>query len=102
MDNNEVLEHLLKIESEAAALVDNAQAEADKRVAEADRQNRAIYDERYRAGSERLESEFLKTKDQIQQQYGEELNAYIQKISSVKVDADRFSGLLDRLIAEEG
>ena len=101
MDNNDVLGHLLKIESEAAALVSDAQAEADRRVAEAEKINRAAYDERYRAENDRLESEFEKSKELTQQQYREELEAYKQKISSVYVDVDRFSVLLDKFIKEE-
>jgi vacuolar-type H+-ATPase subunit H len=101
MDNTEVLGHLLKIESEAALLVDEAQAEADKRIAEAERQNRAAYDERYRMEFERLENELLKSKELARQHYREELDAYIEKISSVNADTGRFSILLDKYISED-
>ena len=100
MDNNEVLDHLLKIESEAAALVENAQAEADRRMVEAEKENRAIHDERYRMEGERLEGELLRAKEQARQQYREGLEAYTEKISSIHVDMDRFSALLDRLVME--
>ena len=49
MDNTEVLGHLLKIESEAAVLVNEAQAEADKRVTEAEKILRSGFDERFSA-----------------------------------------------------
>ena len=101
MDTTEVLGHLLKIESEAAALVDEAQAEADRRVAEADRQNRAVYDERYRSESERLEREFLNSRETARQRYREELEAYKNAISSVTVNTELFSSLLDTFLAEE-
>ena len=101
MDNNEVLDHLLKIESEAAALVNSAQAEADRRVTVAEKEKRAVYDEHYRMEIERLEGEFQKLKKLTQQQYQEELEAYKQKISSAGVDMDRFSVLLDKFVAEE-
>ena len=101
MDNNEVLGHLLQVESEAAALVDNAQAEADRRVAEAEKGNRVAFDERYRLESERLEGEFQKTKNRARQHYQEELEAYTQNISSMNADTERFSALLDRLVLGE-
>ncbi|MDR0456684.1 MAG: hypothetical protein LBH20_08400 [Treponema sp.] len=101
MDNDEVLGHLLKIESEAAALVNDAQAEADRRVLEAEKQNHAVYEERYRAEGERLENEFQASKEKIRQQYQTELESYDKKIASLHVDVNRFSALLDRLVTEE-
>ena len=100
MDNNEVLGHLLVIESEASVLVRDAQAEADRRVAQAEKENRSAYDRRFRVESERLEDELQKAKEQARRQYHEELKAYIRKLSSVQADADLFSALLDKFIAE--
>jgi vacuolar-type H+-ATPase subunit H len=101
MDNTEVLDHLLKIESEAAALVNEAQAEADRRVAEAEKQNRTVYDERFRGESEKLEREFLKSKEQARQHYREELEAYKNTLSSVTVNNELFFSLLDKFLVEE-
>ncbi|MDR2923503.1 MAG: hypothetical protein LBU85_09215 [Treponema sp.] len=102
MDNNEVLDHLLKIEQEAAALVDDAQAEADNRITEAEKQNRAAYDKRLREENERLEKGFLQSKELARQQYQKELETYKEKISSVHVNNDRFSALLDNFVLGEG
>jgi vacuolar-type H+-ATPase subunit H len=102
MDNNEVLDHLLKIESEAAALVTDAQAEADNRITEAEKQNRAAFDKRFREENERLEKGFLQSKELARQQYQKELETYKDKISSVNVNNDRFSNLLDSLVLGEG
>ena len=102
MDNNEVLGHLLEIESEAAVLVDEAQAEADRRVTEAEKQNRISYDERFREESEKLEKEFLQSKELARQRYQEELEAYKKEISSISVNTERFSALLDSLVSGEG
>ena len=100
MDNNEVLGHLLKVEAEAALLVNEAQAEADKRVAEAEKQNRAAYDESYRVESGKLEGKFQQSKELTRQRYREELEAYKRNISSVGVDTGRFAALLDRFFEE--
>ena len=101
MNDEEILDHLLKIESEASALVNDAQAEADRRVLEAEKQNHAASEERYRQENERLENEFQALKEKTRQQYQSELEAYIQTISSIPVDVNRFSVLLDRLVMEE-
>ena len=101
MDNEEVLGHLLKIESEASALVNDTQAEADRRVLEAEKQSHAAFDERYHRESERLESEYNAFKEKTQQQYQTELNAYKEKIASIDVDVNRFSALLDKFVMEE-
>jgi vacuolar-type H+-ATPase subunit H len=101
MDNDEVLGHLLKIESEAAALVNDAQMEADRRVLEAEKQNHAAYEERYRTAGEKLENEFQASKEKIRRQYQTDLESYSTKISSFHVDVNRFSALLDRLVTEE-
>jgi len=102
MDNNEVLDHLLKIEAEAAALVNEAQAEADKRITEAEKQNRAAYDKRFVEENQRLEQGFLQTKELAKEQFKKELETYKEKISSVHVNNDRFSNLLDSLVLGEG
>jgi vacuolar-type H+-ATPase subunit H len=101
MDNNEVLDHLLKIEQEAAALVNDAQAEADNRITEAEKQNRAAFDGRFREENEILEKGFLQSKEQARQRYREELEAYKAQISSVPVNNERFSALLDDLVLGE-
>ena len=101
MDNNEVLDRLLKIESEAAALVNDAQAKADTRIAEAEKQHRAIYEERYQNELKKMENEFQEHRERIQKKYREEMDAYREKISLVNVDTNAFRILLDRLIAEK-
>jgi len=101
MDNDEVLGHLLKIESEASALVNDTQAEADRRVLEAEKQNHAAFDERYHRESERLESEYNAFREKMRQQYQAELAAYKEKVSSISVSLDRFSALLDKFVMEE-
>jgi vacuolar-type H+-ATPase subunit H len=102
MDNNEVLDHLLKIEAEAAALVNEAQAEADNRITEAEKQNRAAYDKRFVEENQRLEKGFLQSKELAREQFRKELETYKEKISSVQVNNDRFSSLLDSLVLGEG
>ncbi|MDR0584987.1 MAG: hypothetical protein LBG57_11670 [Treponema sp.] len=99
MNDEEILGHLLKIEAEAAALVNDAQAEADRRVAEGEKQNRADYEERYRAEAERLEAEFQKEKDQVRDQYQKELEAYREKLNAINADTGRFAASLEGFLS---
>ena len=45
MDDQELLQHLLDLDNKAAALVSDAQTEADRRITEGEKQNHARYDE---------------------------------------------------------
>jgi vacuolar-type H+-ATPase subunit H len=101
MDNDEVIGHLLKLESQASTMVDEAQAESDKRLLEAEKQNHAAFEERYSRESKRLESEFQAVKEKAQQQYQAELETCRKKTAEIKSDTNRFSALLDKLVAGE-
>jgi F0F1-type ATP synthase membrane subunit b/b' len=94
-----VLGHLLKIEAEAADLVDEAQAEADRRIAESEKQNRARYDETY--GQQALE--FDKAYDEmvarIRADYHDRLEQYRKSLDAIPVDQGRFSARVDELLA---
>jgi len=100
MANNNALEHLLKIEAEAAALVNDAQEEAQKRIHENEEKNRSSYEERYKSEIEKrkimLEDDKLKTKEI----YQKELDSYKDDISRVTVNQQRFSNLMNKLIEE--
>jgi F0F1-type ATP synthase membrane subunit b/b' len=102
MDNDKALSHLLKIEAEAAALVNDAQVEADRRIAESEKQNRAVYEERYRLEAEKLEAELQKEKEKLKEQYQKELEAYREELSGLSAGMDRFSALFNKLLAGEG
>ena len=98
MDTNDVLAHLLNIESEAARITDEAQAEADRRVADAEKRNRAVFDERYRTENEKLKNEVVQSTKLAHQRYLTELDAYKQDIASFDTDVDGFAAMLDKLV----
>jgi ABC-type phosphate transport system auxiliary subunit len=91
----ELLGHLLKIEAEAAALVDDAQAEADRRVAGGERQNRARYEERYGQEAAALEAEYTREIAAVRENYKRELDLYRNSLAAVKTDMDGFSALMN-------
>jgi len=100
MENDNTLEHLLKIEAEAAALVNGAQAEADRRIHENEEKNRKIYEERFKVEAQKRESVLRKEKEKLKEQYQQMLEEYRNGISAAKTDAEKFSALFDRYVAD--
>jgi regulator of protease activity HflC (stomatin/prohibitin superfamily) len=102
MNQPDTLRHLLQVEADAAVLVDNAQAEADKRLAEGERQNRSRYEERYAQEVAALDADFEKEIDAIKEDYQKQLDAYRRTLDTMAVQAERFSGLMSSLLIKEG
>jgi vacuolar-type H+-ATPase subunit H len=100
MENDNTLEHLLKIEAEAAALVNDAQAEADRRIHENEEKNRKIYEERFRVETQKRELSLRKEKEKLREQYQQKLEDYRNGISAVKVDVEKFSALFNQYAAD--
>lgn len=96
-----LLDHLLKIEAEAAALVDEAQAEVDHRAGEAERHNRARYEERYSQESAALEAAYRREIEGVKGYYKEELEAYRESLNRIKMDKERFSALMTAFLAKD-
>ena len=94
----DVLDHLLKIEAEAADLVTNAQNEADRRTRENEEKNRAAYEEHFKAEIQKRELALKKEKEKINDQYHEALNKYHEEVLRVNTDERRFSALLNEYI----
>ncbi|MDR2259009.1 MAG: hypothetical protein LBE14_07665, partial [Treponema sp.] len=69
----ELLTHLLKIEAEAAALVNEAQAEADRRAGEGEKTNRARYEEQYGRAAAALEAAYVRDIEGAKAAYTKEL-----------------------------
>ena len=100
MDDHEILQHLLNLESEAATLVDDAQAEADRRVAEGEKLNRSRYDEVYAKEVEALETSFAEKIALTRANYREQLEAYRDTLKTVHVNTEAFSSLVGKLLFE--
>ena len=98
MDDQEVLQHLLNLESKAAALVTDAQAEADRRVSEGEQQNRAHYDEVYSAEVAELEASYTRNIARVREDYSTQLEEYMESVKSVSLDKAAFSSLAEKLL----
>ncbi|GHV68628.1 hypothetical protein AGMMS49928_08620 [Spirochaetia bacterium] len=95
MDEQNVLQHLLGVEAQAAALVDEAQAEADRRVAEGEKSCRLQFDESYSRRVEELEAEYVRETARIREDYNHQLEEYRGSLAALKsrADQDRFTAL---------
>jgi hypothetical protein len=93
-----LLEHLLKIESEAAVLVSDAQAEVDRRIAEAEQRNRALHEEEYGREAAEREAAYQKEVASVKSYYEEELDEYRQSLDLIVPDQGRFSALMTGLL----
>ena len=100
MGNVNTLDNLLQIETQAAALVNDAQAEADRRIHESETKNHTAYEECFRAKVQKLETLLKEEKEKTKKRYQDELDDYRKKISTVDADYERFSVLLNEYLAE--
>jgi len=98
MENHEILQRLLEIESKAATLVDDAQAEADRRVASAEKQHRARYDEQYAREVAALEEAFSRDIALAREDYRRQLEEYHNSLKSQPPDTRAFFLLAEKLL----
>jgi hypothetical protein len=94
----ELLGHLLKIEADAAALADEAQAEADRRISEGERKNRASYEDSYSRKGAALEAAYLQEIKTVKDRYNRELEACRSELEGIKTEQDRFSALMSEFL----
>ena len=98
MDDHKVLQHLLDMEAEAAALVNNAQMEADRKISEGEKQNRAQYDEAYAREARILEEFLARNLADVKENYQKQLDAYREGLESMPVDMKAFSLLAEKFL----
>jgi len=102
MENSNTLDHLLEIEAKAAALVNDAQEEAEKRIHENEIKNQTAYEDRFKEEAQKLEDSLIKEKERLREQYKQTLDEYRNEISGININIDRFSSLLNKYLAGEG
>ena len=102
MENVNTLDHLLQIEAKAAALVSDAQAEADRRIHENEEKNREAYEEHFRADAQTLEASLKDEKEKTRKEYQKALEEYRKEISGININVDGFCALLNGCLAGKG
>ena len=96
---NNTLEHLLQIEAQAAALVNDAQKEADRRVRENEEKNEQTHNELLKAEIQKQELSLEEEKTKAKNLYQKKLNDYREEISRVNAGNRLFCDLLNEYIA---
>jgi vacuolar-type H+-ATPase subunit H len=97
-DSGDVLQHLLEIETQAAALVDDAQIEADKRIKASEERNRERYEEEYRRRVEQLEAEYREKIGIAKVEYQAKLDVYRKNLDAMTLYFNDFSCLAEKLL----
>jgi F0F1-type ATP synthase membrane subunit b/b' len=98
MDEQDMLRHLLEVESDAASLVNDAQVEADKRVAENEKQYRSRFDDRYNQEVSILEKDYQEAISKVKSDYNEGLKSYRESIHTEKIDTNTFTRLAESFL----
>jgi len=93
-----VLDHLLEVEAEAAALVAGAQSEADRRIHENEEKNRVVFEDRLKEEIHKQETALKKEKEEIKAGYQTALNDFREGIKNVSADEQRFCALLNEYL----
>ena len=95
MNDHYVLQHLLDLESQAADLVNNAQAEADKRVSDGEKQNSARYKEAYAREVQTLEKSCAEKLTVVKEDYRKQLEVYRKNLETMPRNKERFFSLAE-------
>jgi len=98
MDDQDVLQHLLAVEFAAAALVDDAQQEADRRLAESGKKVRQAHDEQYGSRVTVLETEYQRHVADTEAGYRQTLDLYRRTQDDLTVDGESFARLFGRFL----
>jgi vacuolar-type H+-ATPase subunit H len=92
--DQELLQHLLEVEDRAAVLVEDAQTEADRRIAEHENQSRAEYNEAYARDAAELQEHYQREYEAVKAEYQGRLDKYRKSLEAMPVHSDDFSKLV--------
>ena len=95
MDEQDMLRHLLEVESDAASLVNDAQVEADKRVAENEKLYRSRFDDLYGKEVSLLEKSYQEAVSKVKNDYDEDLKTYRKSFENEKINHEAFVSLAE-------
>jgi len=98
MDDHDVLQHLLGLENDAAAMVNDAQAEAERKIADREKQNRARYDEVYAREAGILEASYVQKIAAVKEDYQKQLEAYREGLKTQPLDNKAFSSMAEKFL----
>lgn len=97
---NDVFDHLLDIENQAADLLLNAQTEADKRLSDARNVAEDDYKKQYEALVAELEADFHKTMERMDLEHVADIDSFQKEICNFAQDIHSFNTFLHDLLFE--
>lgn len=99
-NNTEIdaINHLLEVEKNASALINDAAQEADRRLSEARSKHNSEYKTRYDEIAARLEAEYQENHKETEEKYQKEIESFKESLAAKPQNYDAFSSLLDRLM----
>jgi vacuolar-type H+-ATPase subunit H len=100
MSEIDVIGHLMDVESQASALIFEAQTVAEKNISEARSKAESLYKERYENLIKEFESNYTESTNKVLQENRKAFEEYQQQIQSLSQDVKSFNELLDSLLFE--
>ena len=94
----DAINHLLEVEKNASALINDAAQEVDRRLSEARVKYNSEYKARYDQIAAFLEAEYQTTHNSIAEKYLKEIDSYNESLAAKPHNYVAFSSLLDKLI----
>ena len=94
----DAINHLLEVEKNASALINDAAQEVDRRLSQARAKYNSDYKARYDELASTLEAEYQDAHQKIAEKYQNEIETYKQSLEAKAQNTEAFSSLLDKLI----
>lgn len=92
-DSDQTLRQLLEVEKEAASVVEEARAKADAMIAEADREERSSYNDRYKGAVAALDKERDAALAKLKADHDDELADYRKNLDAQALNVDAFNSI---------
>ena len=90
--------HLIEVEKNASAMIEEASIEADKRVSSARAKANTEYKEKYDLEIQKLEENYKQKITEISENHKKELEDYKSSLESKPQDSKSFSTTLEKLL----
>jgi vacuolar-type H+-ATPase subunit H len=94
----DAINHLLEVEKNASALINDAAQEVDRRLSDARAKYNAEYKSRYDEIAAKLEAEYQENHQKVAEKYQKEIEDYKESLTAKPQNSEAFSSLLDKLI----
>jgi len=99
MNEEQLVQHLLEIEERASAVVEEAQAESDKRLLEAEVNAKAEFERLLKERLQEAQTSYAEKSAALKTAQKKEIDAYRGSLSSLKVNHEAFNSMASGLFA---